>query len=77
MKKMSGIDELKLGTHGILIAEGARSGCYLPQVADETGWSEEEFLRHCCTDKAGLEPDAWKKNADVFIFTAEVFAEKE
>jgi AmmeMemoRadiSam system protein B/AmmeMemoRadiSam system protein A len=77
MKKMSSIDELTLGTHGILITEGARSGCYLPQVADETGWSKEEFLRHCCADKAGIERDAWKKNAEVFLFTAEVFAEKE
>jgi AmmeMemoRadiSam system protein B/AmmeMemoRadiSam system protein A len=76
-KRMSSIDELTLGKHGILINAGPRSGCYLPQVADETGWSKEEFLRHCCTDKAGIEPDAWKKDAEVLLFTAEVFAEKE
>ncbi len=77
MKKMSSIEELTLGKHGILVREGPRSGVYLPQVADETGWSKEEFLRHCCMDKAGLEPDAWKRGADVFLFTAEVFEEEE
>ncbi|KPJ60728.1 MAG: hypothetical protein AMJ46_05270 [Latescibacteria bacterium DG_63] len=77
MKKMTSIEDLTLGTHGILITEGARSGCYLPQVADETGWSKEEFLRRCCAEKAGLEPDAWKGNAEVFLFTADVFAEKD
>jgi MEMO1 family protein len=77
LKKMSNLKELELGKHGIYIAKGMRSGCFLPQVADETGWSKEEFLNRCCIDKAGLEPDAWKKDADVFLFTAEVFSEKE
>ncbi len=75
--KMTGIDELELGKHGIYVVKGMRSGCYLPQVADETGWSKEDFLTHCCTDKAGLESDAWKEGADVYLFTAEVFSEKE
>ncbi|MFH0777769.1 MAG: AmmeMemoRadiSam system protein B [Candidatus Eisenbacteria bacterium] len=75
LKKMSSLEELRLGKHGIYVVSGARSGCYLPQVAIETGWSKEEFLRHCCAEKAGLEPDAWKRDADVFLFTAEVFSE--
>ncbi|MCX5801885.1 MAG: AmmeMemoRadiSam system protein B [Candidatus Eisenbacteria bacterium] len=75
LKKMSDVKELELGKHGIYIVKGARSGCYLPQVADETGWSKDEFLNHCCAEKAGLEPDAWKRDADVFLFTAVVFAE--
>ena len=77
LKKMSDLKELELGRHGVYISRGMRSGCYLPQVADETGWSREEFLSHCCAEKAGLEPDAWKKDADVFLFTAVVFEEKE
>jgi AmmeMemoRadiSam system protein B/AmmeMemoRadiSam system protein A len=77
LKKMSNLKELELGKHGIYIAKGMRAGCFLPQVADETGWSKEEFLNRCCTDKAGLETNAWKKDADVFLFTAEVFSEKE
>ena len=35
---------LELGKHGIYIKQGFRSGCFLPQVATETGWSKEEFL---------------------------------
>jgi AMMECR1 domain-containing protein len=46
----------------------------LPQVAEETGWSKEEFLSYCCSHKAGLAPDAWKDpKTEVFLFTAEVF----
>jgi len=77
LKKMSDPKELELGKSGIYIVKGMRSGCFLPQVAEETGWSKEEFLSHCCAEKAGLEPDAWKKDADVFLFTAIVFSEKD
>ena len=69
---------LKLGKHGIYITQGSASGCYLPQVATETGWSKEEFLSHCCADKAFLPADAWKQPASqVFLFSAEVFDEKD
>jgi len=67
---------LRLGEHGIYIKKGQVSGCYLPQVATETGWSVEEFLSHCCRDKAGLAGDAWKDSGtEVYLFTAEVFGE--
>lgn len=65
---------LELGTHGVYIKKGCASGCFLPQVATETGWSAEEFLSYCCSHKAGLPADAWKDSeTDVFLFTAEVF----
>jgi len=65
---------LRLGIDGIYIKKGAASGCFLPQVATETGWSREEFLSYCCEHKAGLAPDAWKDpDTDVYLFTAEVF----
>ena len=32
------------GVHGIIIRRGQRSGCFLPKVATERGWSAEEFL---------------------------------
>ncbi|HNY79066.1 MAG: AmmeMemoRadiSam system protein A [Sedimentisphaerales bacterium] len=65
---------LRLGTDGIYIRSGCSSGCFLPQVATETGWSQEEFLSYCCSHKAGLSPDAWKDpKTQVFLFTAEVF----
>jgi uncharacterized protein len=65
---------LRLGVDGIYIKRGYATGCFLPQVATETGWSEEEFLSYCCSHKAGLAPDAWQDpQTEVYLFTAEVF----
>ena len=59
---------------GIYIKRGCTSGCFLPQVAEETGWSKEEFLSYCCAHKAGLDADAWKEpETEVYLFTAGVF----
>jgi len=65
---------LRLGVDGVYIKRGCISGCFLPQVATETGWSKEEFLSYCCAHKAGLSPDAWKDaETEVYLFGAEVF----
>jgi AmmeMemoRadiSam system protein A len=65
---------LRLGIDGIYIKKGYTSGCFLPQVATETGWDKEEFLSYCCAHKAGLVPNAWRDpETQVFLFTAEVF----
>jgi len=65
---------LRVGIDGIYIKKGFATGCFLPQVATETGWSKEKFLSYCCAHKAGLPPDAWKdKNTEVHLFTADVF----
>ena len=68
---------LRLGVDGIYIKKGRASGCFLPQVATETGWSKEEFLSYCCAHKAGLAPDAWREpETEVYLFTADVFGAK-
>jgi AmmeMemoRadiSam system protein A len=65
---------LRLGVDGIYIRKGYASGCFLPQVATETGWSKEQFLSYCCAHKAGLSADAWRDpKTEVYLFTAEVF----
>ena len=65
---------LRLGVDGIYIKRAGASGCFLPQVAAEAGWSKEQFLSYCCAHKAGLPADAWKDtNTEVYLFTAEVF----
>ncbi|MBU0489339.1 MAG: AmmeMemoRadiSam system protein B [Bacteroidetes bacterium] len=76
MKKIQSADEIELGKHGIYIKKGFSAGTFLPQVATETGWSLDEFLGHCSRDKAGIGWDGWK-SADVFVYTALVFGEKE
>jgi AMMECR1 domain-containing protein len=65
---------LRLGIDGIYIKQGGASGCFLPQVATETGWSKGEFLSYCCSHKASLSPEAWREpQTEVYLFTAEVF----
>lgn len=78
LKKVASAEQIQLGVHGVLVRKGFNSGVFLPQVATETGWTKEEFLSSLCSHKAGLAPDAWKdKSTDIYIFTAEVFSEKE
>lgn len=75
LKKAGDPLSLRLGIDGIYIKKGITSGCYLPQVATETGWSKEQFLSHCCSHKAGLSADAWRNpDTEVYFFTAEVFS---
>ena len=65
---------LRLGIDGIYIKKGFASGCFLPQVATETGWKKEQYLSYCCAHKAGIAPDAWKdSDTEVYLFTADVF----
>lgn len=76
LKRIHSPDEFIPEKHGIYLSKGNRSGTYLPQVAEETGWSREELLGHCARDKAGIGWDGWKE-ADLYIYEALVFKEKE
>ena len=75
-RKINNWQDIELGKHGVIIRKGLRSGVFLPQVADETGWSKEEFLSQLCSQKAGLAQDCYKKNVELKIFTAHGFGEK-
>jgi AmmeMemoRadiSam system protein B/AmmeMemoRadiSam system protein A len=73
LKKISNMDEIEVGKHGIYIMKDFHSGILLPQVATENGWDRETFLEHTCT-KAGLPETAWKeKNTEIYIFSADIF----
>lgn len=50
-------------THGLYLTHGPRSGCFLPQVARETGWTREQLLSRLCTEKLALPPTAWRDPA--------------
>lgn len=75
LKKISSIDEIEIGKHGIYLIKGSLGGTFLPQVAIETGWTKEEFLGHCAQDKAGIGWNGWK-DADIFIYSATIITEK-
>jgi AmmeMemoRadiSam system protein A len=44
---------------GIYLIMSGRSGCFLPQVARETGWSKEQLLDRLCMEKLGLPARSW------------------
>lgn len=69
-------EEIVVGKHGVIVRQGGRSGVFLPQVAPEQGWDRETMLDHLCSDKAGLPPDAWRRGAQLSVFTAQVFGEE-
>ncbi|HOK56572.1 MAG TPA: AmmeMemoRadiSam system protein B [bacterium] len=77
-QKVKSAGEIVLGRDGVIVKRGFNQGVFLPQVAEETGWTKEEFLSYLCSHKAGLPPDAWKDpKTELYIFQAEVFSEKE
>jgi AmmeMemoRadiSam system protein A len=67
-------EEVQVGCHGIIVSKGFQRGLLLPQVPVEHGWDRDTYLCHGCL-KAGLPPDAWKKGAEIEVFTAQVFSE--
>ncbi len=68
--------QIVIGRDGLIIQKGSRRGLLLPQVATEYHWDALEFLRHTCI-KAGLPTDAWRHDATLQAFSAQVFGEPE
>ncbi|OGR23828.1 MAG: AMMECR1 domain-containing protein [Desulfuromonadales bacterium GWD2_54_10] len=75
LHKIASVDEIQVGQHGIYIIKDSYQGVLLPQVASEYGWDRDTFLKHTCL-KAGLSENTWKKDCDIFIFSAQVFGGK-
>ncbi|NLG12574.1 MAG: TIGR00296 family protein [Elusimicrobia bacterium] len=76
LKRVEDAGDIQLGRDGVIIKKGYRTGVFLPQVADETGWTKDEFLSNLCMYKAGLPADAWQdKETEIYIFQADVFSE--
>ena len=68
--------KIKVGRDGLIVKTGLNSGLLLPQVPQEYGWNEEQFLEHTC-EKAGLPKDCWKKNETrILKFEGIVFKEQ-
>ncbi len=76
LKRIKSADEIIMGKHGIYIKKGLRSGTFLPQVANTTGWTLDDFLGHCAQDKAGIGWYGWK-DAELYTYEAIVFEEHE
>ncbi len=71
------LSQIRIGRDGLIVRSGFRSGLLLPQVAEEYGWSPQEFLEQTCV-KAGLDSDMWLSHeTEVYVFQALVFFEGE
>jgi AmmeMemoRadiSam system protein B/AmmeMemoRadiSam system protein A len=73
LRRITDVNEIEVGKHGIYIKKGWYSGLLLPQVATEYGWDRKTFLEYTC-QKAGLPTTAWKdKGIEIYIFSADIF----
>ncbi|MCF7920066.1 MAG: AmmeMemoRadiSam system protein B [Candidatus Cloacimonetes bacterium] len=76
MQRINSVADIVMGRDGVMVKSGWHSGVFLPQVARETGWNKETFLRHLCSGKANLPADAWKDpETEIYIFQVEEFSE--
>ena len=76
-EEVTDVNEIEVGTHGLIIEQSPNRGLLLPQVPGEWGWDREEFLDHTCR-KAGLPKGCWRSgNCRLYAFTAEVFGEED
>jgi uncharacterized protein len=76
MQRVSDINEIEIGKHGLFLTKRGYRGLLLPQVATAYGWDRETFLMETCR-KAGLRHDDWKDGATIHRFSAFVFGEKQ
>lgn len=75
LRRVTDVNQIRVGQHGLVIKRGLREGLLLPQVPVEQGWDRNTFLEQACR-KAGLPEDSWKdEETDIFLFTALVFGD--
>ena len=73
-RRLQRIQDLVAGRDGLVLEADGRQGVFLPVVWAETGWTRAEFLRELASQKAGLDPDAWRR-ATLSVFQAQEFSE--
>jgi len=66
--------KIEIGRHGLIVKQGYYQGLLLPLVATEYNFDAEEFLSQTCM-KAGLSPDCWVGEAEVYAFEGQIFEE--
>ena len=76
VERIAAPSAIEIGRHGVIVEGQYRRGLLLPQVAVEQRWTAADFVSQVCL-KAGLPSDAWRSEAELFRFEAEVFGEDE
>jgi hypothetical protein len=75
LRRVTDIQQIQVGRHGLLMKNGSNEGLLLPQVPGELGWNRKQFLEGTC-EKSGMPANCWQSdNTDIFLFTALVFDE--
>jgi AmmeMemoRadiSam system protein A len=75
LRRITNVEQIRIGEHGLLMKNGDSVGLLLPQVPVEQRWDRQTFLEQTCR-KAGMSPTCWKdEDTDIFSFTAVVFHE--
>jgi AmmeMemoRadiSam system protein B/AmmeMemoRadiSam system protein A len=75
LRRVTDINQIQVGLHGLLMKNGEYEGLLLPQVPVEQKWDRQTFLEETCR-KAGMNAGCWKSDdTDIFMFTAVVFGE--
>jgi AmmeMemoRadiSam system protein B/AmmeMemoRadiSam system protein A len=74
-RRVVGMEQIEVGTHGLMIFKDGGQGLLLPQVPVEQGWDRQMYLDNLCL-KAGLPEGCWRDGAALYAFTALVFAEE-
>lgn len=75
LKRVTLLDQIKSGEHGLLIRKQTHQGLLLPQVAARYHWDTITFLENACT-KAQLPKHAWQsRECEIYVFFALVFRE--
>jgi hypothetical protein len=75
LRRVTDIQQIKIGEHGLLMKNGDSEGLLLPQVPVEQKWDLQTFLEQTCA-KARMPSGCWKdEDTDIFSFTAVVFHE--
>ncbi|MGA2348919.1 MAG: AmmeMemoRadiSam system protein B [Terracidiphilus sp.] len=75
LRRVTDIQQIKVGEHGLLMKNGNSEGLLLPQVPVEQKWDRQTFLEQTCR-KAQMSSGCWKDDdTDIFSFTAVVFNE--
>lgn len=68
--------KIVIGRDGLMISHRGRRGLLLPQVPEEWGWDQREYLAQLSV-KAGLPPDAWMRpDAEIRAFRGNIFSEE-
>ncbi len=69
LRRVTDIQQIKIGEHGLLMKNGDSEGLLLPQVPTEQKWDRQTFLEQTCR-KAGMNANCWKDDdTDIFSFT--------